>query len=131
MGFDHRFGHRSGSDTLKLRRNDGEQSFKCYVVYFLKLNHLKSKTCIPAAVQQFCHKCIFPRHNGQNKVSFIFCKGSFKNKFTELALRFRLKLYDPIEQSRRNSKLFRGLCVMRIVQIQPEAEMQKCEVIFE
>ena len=52
LGLDHRFGHRSGSNALKLRRNNGEQSFKwlsfkCYVVYFLKLNHLKPKTCIP------------------------------------------------------------------------------------
>jgi hypothetical protein len=37
-------------------------------------------------------------------------KGSAKNKFAELALRFGLDLADPIEQSRRNSELFRGLC---------------------
>ena len=58
-------------------------------------------------------------------------KDSLKNKFTELALRFRLDLDAPIEQSRRNSELFRGLCGMRSVQRQPEGEMSKCEVIFE
>ena len=35
---------------------------------------------------------------------------SIKNKFAEFALRFGLDLVDPIEQSRRNNKLFRGFC---------------------
>ncbi len=33
-------------------------------------------------------------------------KGSLKNKFAELALRFGLDLVDPIEQNHRNSELF-------------------------
>jgi len=33
-------------------------------------------------------------------------KGSRKNKFAELALRFGSDLADPIEQNRRNSELF-------------------------
>ena len=37
-------------------------------------------------------------------------KGSRKNKFAELALRFGSDLPDPIEQNRRNSELFRGVC---------------------
>ena len=37
-------------------------------------------------------------------------KGSRKNKFAELALRFGSDLADPIEQTRRNSELFRGVC---------------------
>ena len=37
-------------------------------------------------------------------------KGSCKNKFAELALRFGSDLADPIEQNRRNSELFRGVC---------------------
>ena len=37
-------------------------------------------------------------------------KGSRKNKFAELALRFGSDLADPIGQKRRNSELFRGVC---------------------
>jgi hypothetical protein len=37
-------------------------------------------------------------------------QGSRKNKFPELALRFGSDLADPIEQNRRNSLLFRGVC---------------------
>ena len=37
-------------------------------------------------------------------------KGLRRNNLAELALRFVLDLDDQIEQIRRNSKLFRGLC---------------------
>jgi hypothetical protein len=37
-------------------------------------------------------------------------KGSRKNKFAELAVRFGSDLADPIEQNWRNSELFRGVC---------------------
>jgi hypothetical protein len=37
-------------------------------------------------------------------------KGSRKNNLADFALRFRLGLVDPIEQSHRNGKLFRGFC---------------------
>jgi hypothetical protein len=38
----------------------------------------------------------------------IDSKGSRKNKFAELALRFRLGLVDLIEQNTSNSELLRG-----------------------
>ncbi len=44
------------------------------------------------------------------KMPVCFTKGSRKNKFAELALRFGSDLADPIEQNRRNSELFRGVC---------------------
>jgi hypothetical protein len=37
-------------------------------------------------------------------------KGSRKNNFAEVALRFRLDLVDLIEENHRNSKLFCGFC---------------------
>jgi hypothetical protein len=37
-------------------------------------------------------------------------KGSRKNNFAELALRFGSGLADPREQNHRNSWLFRGFC---------------------
>jgi len=57
-------------------------------------------------------------------------KGSRKNKFAELALRFGSDLADPIEQNRRNSELFRGVCECGIGHILAEAVMPKCEFIF-
>jgi len=42
--------------------------------------------------------------------SFFNTKGSRKNNFAELALRFGPDLADPKEQNHRNSELFRGFC---------------------
>jgi len=44
------------------------------------------------------------------KLKILFCKGSRKNNFAELALRFGPDLADPKEQNHRNSELFRGFC---------------------
>jgi hypothetical protein len=41
---------------------------------------------------------------------FHITKGSRKNNLADFALRFGLDLVDPIEQSHRNSRLFRGFC---------------------
>ena len=46
--------------------------------------------------------------NRRFEFSPLDIKGSAKNKFAELALRFGLDLADPIEQSRGNRELFRG-----------------------
>jgi len=56
--------------------------------------------------------CSHQRRNGWMKTYTIHMasKGSRKNKFAELALRFGSDLVDPIEQNRRNSELFRGVC---------------------
>jgi hypothetical protein len=57
-------------------------------------------------------------------------KGSHKNSFTELALRFRLALFDPKSRNHSNNRALSRILRLRIGQRWPEDGVRKCEVIF-